>query len=178
MPQLYTNYTEIMSHNPCCSGMAKLLNFRGPSHNLHHISMYGIFKSNGLQDAIWALRTQKYVDVKPFLLGVIREFCTMNSTHESNDYVLHHLLQIEKDDGNIKHAYIAGRCDINTYDGVIEKCLLTLAYMQQNKYGIRYNALLLTTDCTNYFELNCRQAEGLHFIYNVERLFKQHFGDN
>ena len=60
---LTTTLKEIRSYQPCESGWKKLLKYVGNIDENKSISFKTILDAVGIEDAIWCLRTQKYIDV-------------------------------------------------------------------------------------------------------------------
>jgi hypothetical protein len=66
-----TTYEEIKSFNPCSDGWRKLLENTNPELDMaKEIDIMDIFKSNGIKDAIWALRCWDYLDWCLFICEV------------------------------------------------------------------------------------------------------------
>lgn len=54
---IYTTLNKIKEHDPCCSGWRKLLGYLGKTDaDDEPLSLATILESNGLDDALWALR--------------------------------------------------------------------------------------------------------------------------
>ena len=57
---IFTTLTEIREHSPCTSGWSKLLKSLGKTHaDDEPLALEHILDSNGLDDALWALRAVK-----------------------------------------------------------------------------------------------------------------------
>jgi hypothetical protein len=57
-----TTLREIRKHEPCAYGWEKLIKTLGTSDPDTEVTILEILESNGVKDAFWALRTQKYED--------------------------------------------------------------------------------------------------------------------
>ncbi len=67
----YTTLNRIKEYEPCGSGWKRLLKFLGKDKaDNRRLSFKRILKSNGIHDAIWALRTLPYEDKCLFLADV------------------------------------------------------------------------------------------------------------
>ena len=62
-----TTLKAIKKFDPCQSGWNKLIHTLGTDNPSTEVTISQILDSNGIQDAVWALCTQKYEDYKDFL---------------------------------------------------------------------------------------------------------------
>ena len=68
---MYTTLKQIEQHDPCTSGWKKLLKFLNkPKADNRRLSFKRILKSNGIKDAVWALRVLSYEDRCLFMADV------------------------------------------------------------------------------------------------------------
>jgi len=83
---LYTTLREIKSKHPCDSGWSKLLeNLNKSSEDDEKLSFKFILESNGIKDAIWALRVLDYSDRCLFLADVAESVLNIFEKKYPND---------------------------------------------------------------------------------------------
>lgn len=70
MPNLITTFKGIKSHGPCEPGWRKLLDNMKPDSMDEAVTIEQILDSNGLKDALWALRCWKYEDYCLLLVNI------------------------------------------------------------------------------------------------------------
>lgn len=70
----YTTLNKIREHSPCCRGWEKLLTSLGKTKaDEEPLSFKSILDSNGLDDAIWALRSIDAPEVRLFAVRCVRQ---------------------------------------------------------------------------------------------------------
>ena len=70
----YTTLNKIREHSPCCRGWEKLLTSLGKTKaDDEPLSLKHILDSNGLDDAIWALRSIDVPEVRLFAVRCVRQ---------------------------------------------------------------------------------------------------------
>ena len=70
----YTTLNKIREHSPCCEGWEKLLTSLGKTKaDDEPLSFKSILDSNGLDDAIWALRSIDAPEVRLFAVRCVRQ---------------------------------------------------------------------------------------------------------
>ena len=70
----YTTLNKIREHSPCCRGWEKLLTSLGKTKaDEEPLSFKSILDSNGLDDAIWALRSIDVPEVRLFAVRCVRQ---------------------------------------------------------------------------------------------------------
>jgi len=87
---MFTTLEEIKSFSPCTSGWKKLLrslNISNPSETdlQMKITIKHIIKSNGVKDAYWCLRTQKYEDICLILADIVESILPNYTKRYPND---------------------------------------------------------------------------------------------
>ena len=70
----YTTLNKIREHSPCCEGWRRLLTYLGKTNaDDEPLSFKSILDSNGLDDAIWALRSIDVPEVRLFAVRCVRQ---------------------------------------------------------------------------------------------------------
>lgn len=70
----YTTLNKIREHSPCCAGWEKLLTSLGKTKaDDEPLSFKSILDSNGLDDAIWALKSIDVPEVRLFAVRCVRQ---------------------------------------------------------------------------------------------------------
>lgn len=70
----YTTLNKIREHSPCCEGWRRLLTYLGKTNaDDEPLSFKSILDSNGLDDAIWALRSIDAPEVRLFAVRCVRQ---------------------------------------------------------------------------------------------------------
>nr|DAJ21594.1 MAG TPA: hypothetical protein [Siphoviridae sp. ctFjF5]DAU57446.1 MAG TPA: hypothetical protein [Caudoviricetes sp.] len=83
----YTTLNKIREHSPCCEGWGRLLTYLGKTNaDDEPLSFKSILDSNGLDDAIWALRSIDAPEVRLFAVRCVRQIqhlisdeCSLNA---------------------------------------------------------------------------------------------------
>ena len=79
----HTTLNKIRSHNPCCEGWEKLLKHLGKKKaDDEPVSLKTILESNGIDDALWCLRTVDDIDKEERLFAV---WCARQVQHLIKD---------------------------------------------------------------------------------------------
>lgn len=80
----YTTLNKIREHSPCCRGWEKLLTSLGKTKaDEEPLSFKSILDSNGLDDAIWALRSIDVPEVRLFAVRCVRQIQHLISDERS-----------------------------------------------------------------------------------------------
>ena len=80
----YTTLNKIREHSPCREGWEKLLTSLGKTKaDDEHLSFKTILESNGLEDAIWALRSIDAPEVRLFAVRCVRQIQHLISDERS-----------------------------------------------------------------------------------------------
>lgn len=80
----YTTLNKIREHSPCCRGWEKLLTSLGKTKaDEEPLSFKSILDSNGLDDAIWALRSIDAPEVRLFAVRCVRQIQHLISDERS-----------------------------------------------------------------------------------------------
>ena len=80
----YTTLNKIREHSPCCEGWGRLLTYLGKTKaNDEPLSFKSILDSNGLDDAIWALRSIDAPEVHLFAVRCVRQIQHLISDERS-----------------------------------------------------------------------------------------------
>ena len=92
----YTTLNKIREHSPCCEGWRRLLTYLGKTNaDDEPLSFKSILDSNGLDDAIWALRSIDAPEVRLFAVRCVRQIQhlisderSLNALDVSEDYAV------------------------------------------------------------------------------------------
>lgn len=92
----YTTLNKIREHSPCCRGWEKLLTSLGKTKaDEEPLSFKSILDSNGLDDAIWALRSIDVPEVRLFAVRCVRQIqhlltdeCSLHALDVSEAYAV------------------------------------------------------------------------------------------
>ena len=80
----YTTLNKIREHSPCCEGWRRLLTYLGKTKaDDEPLSFKSILDSNGLDDAIWALRSINAPEVRLFAVRCVRQIQHLISDERS-----------------------------------------------------------------------------------------------
>ena len=80
----YTTLNKIREHSPCCEGWGRLLTYLGKTNaDDEPLSFKSILDSNGLDDAIWALRSIDAPEVRLFAVRCVRQIQHLISDERS-----------------------------------------------------------------------------------------------
>ena len=80
----YTTLNKIREHSPCCEGWRRLLTYLGKTKaDDEPLSFKSILDSNGLDDAIWALRSIDAPEVRLFAVRCVRQIQHLISDERS-----------------------------------------------------------------------------------------------
>ena len=80
----YTTLNKIREHSPCCEGWRRLLTYLGKTNaDDEPLSFKSILDSNGLDDAIWALRSIDAPEVRLFAVRCVRQIQHLISDERS-----------------------------------------------------------------------------------------------
>lgn len=80
----YTTLNKIREHSPCCEGWRRLLTYLGKTNaDDEPLSFKSILDSNGLDDAIWALRSIDAPEVRFFAVRCVRQIQHLISDERS-----------------------------------------------------------------------------------------------
>jgi hypothetical protein len=80
----YTTLNKIREHSPCCEGWGRLLTYLGKTKaDDEPLSFKSILDSNGLDDAIWALRSIDAPEVRLFAVRCVRQIQHLISDERS-----------------------------------------------------------------------------------------------
>ena len=80
----YTTLNKIREHSPCCEGWRRLLTYLGKTKaDDEPLSFKSILDSNGLDDAIWALRSIDVPEVRLFAVRCVRQIQHLISDERS-----------------------------------------------------------------------------------------------
>lgn len=80
----YTTLNKIREHSPCCEGWRRLLTYlRKTKADDEPLSFKSILDSNGLDDAIWALRSIDAPEVRLFAVRCVRQIQHLISDERS-----------------------------------------------------------------------------------------------
>lgn len=80
----YTTLNKIREHSPCCEGWRRLLTYLGKTNaDDEPLSFKSILDSNGLDDAIWALRSIDVPEVRLFAVRCVRQIQHLISDERS-----------------------------------------------------------------------------------------------
>ena len=80
----YTTLNKIREHSPCCEGWRRLLTYLGKTKaDDEPLSFKSILDSNGLDDAIWALRSIDAPEVHLFAVRCVRQIQHLISDERS-----------------------------------------------------------------------------------------------
>lgn len=80
----YTSLNKIREHSPCCEGWRRLLTYLGKTKaDDEPLSFKSILDSNGLDDAIWALRSIDAPEVRLFAVRCVRQIQHLISDERS-----------------------------------------------------------------------------------------------
>ncbi len=80
----YTTLNKIREHSPCCEGWRRLLTYLGKTNaDDEPLSFKSILDSNGLDDAIWALRSIDATEVRFFAVRCVRQIQHLISDERS-----------------------------------------------------------------------------------------------
>ena len=80
----YTTLNKIREHSPCCEGWRRLLTYLGKTEaDDEPLSFKSILDSNGLDDAIWALRSIDAPEVRLFAVRCVRQIQHLISDERS-----------------------------------------------------------------------------------------------
>lgn len=92
----YTTLNKLREHSPCCEGWRRLLTYLGKTKaDDEPLSFKSILDSNGLDDAIWALRSIDSPEVRLFAVRCVRQIqhlisdeCSLNALDVSEMYAV------------------------------------------------------------------------------------------
>ena len=80
----YTTLNKIREHSPCCEGWGRPLTYLGKTNaDDEPLSFKSILDSNGLDDAIWALRSIDAPEVRLFAVRCVRQIQHLISDERS-----------------------------------------------------------------------------------------------
>jgi hypothetical protein len=82
-----TTLREIRKHEPCADGWKKLIKVLGTSDPDTEITILEILESNGVKDAFWALRTQKYEEYCLILADVAESVVRLTDDKRVSDCI-------------------------------------------------------------------------------------------
>jgi hypothetical protein len=109
-----TTLKAIRAHSPCSDGWAKLLKHLNKTHSDDEpLSLLTVLESNGLDDAVWCLRTEPTPErIRRFALAVARRVEHLNTEAKAcNDiterYLIRQATEAELRDARYAAAYAA-----------------------------------------------------------------------
>jgi hypothetical protein len=110
MLQFDMTLNQIRSHHPCTEGWAKLLKHLGKTApDDEPLSLLTVLESNGLDDAIWCLRTEPTPErIQRFALAMARR--------------VEHLTLTSKDCNDVTERYLNGRATRKELDAARASC--------------------------------------------------------
>lgn len=100
---MHTTLNAIKTYDPCLSGWNKLLHsLNKPQADDEPVSLMHILRSNGIRDAVWALRCFDYKDYCLFLADVVDSVAHLTDDKRVHDCIQairdYHASKITKDD--------------------------------------------------------------------------------
>ena len=159
-----TTFAKIKSFKPCVDSWKKLCKNLNPEMDMDkEISMMEILASNGIKDAVWALRTQEYRDYCLFLADVAESVL--------------HIFEKQYPDDNLAIEAIR-----KWYAGEISdaelRCAAVAAYAVAS---VAYDAAANTSaDAAVYsavYSADASDAATDRQWEKIEKLFLKHFGE-
>jgi hypothetical protein len=115
-----TTLNQIRSHHPCADGYAKLLkHLNKTSADDEPLSLLTILESNGLEDAIWCLRTEPTLErIQRFTLAISRRIEHLSPTAKTCNDVVERYLNREATTTELNAAHAAAYAAYAAYAAV------------------------------------------------------------